>query len=62
VHIADLNGRVLVTLHDAQIAQGRYTTQWDGRDSNGTSAVPGLYLCLLHIDGKPVKAQRIVRQ
>lgn len=61
VHIADLNGRVLTTLINGQWAQGRYTTQWDGSDAQGTQAPAGMYLCLLEIDGRTVKAQRILR-
>lgn len=59
VHIADMNGRVLATLLDEAKAQGRYTTQWDGRDASGGNVSACTYLCLLHMDGKPVKAQRI---
>lgn len=61
VHIADTSGRVLITLQNAQLAQGRYTTQWDGRDAQGNTTAPGTYLCLFQMDGRPVKAQRIVR-
>lgn len=61
LHIADLNGRVLVTLLDEIKAQGRYTLSWNGRDSAGTDAAAGAYLCLLHMDGRPVKAQRLVK-
>lgn len=62
LHIADMNGRVLTTLLDEAMAQGRYTTQWDGRDASGGNVSAGTYLCLLHMDGRPVKAQRIVKQ
>ncbi|MBK6541502.1 MAG: hypothetical protein IPG10_09515 [Flavobacteriales bacterium] len=62
LHIADMDGRVLMTLLDEDKAQGRYTTQWNGVDGSGRQVTSGMYLCLLHIDGKPVKAQRIVRE
>ena len=62
LHIADVHGRVLITLLDEAKVQGRYTTQWDGRDASGGTVSAGTYLCLLHMDGKPVKAQRIVRE
>ncbi len=61
IHIADMNGRMLITLQDEQLSQGRYTTQWDGRDANGNFTAVGTYLCLLQMDGRPVKAQRIIR-
>lgn len=61
LHIADLNGRVLVTLLDEAKAQGRYTTQWDGRDASGSEAAAGTYLCMFTMDGRNVKAQRVVK-
>ena len=62
VHITDLNGRLLVTLIDERKAQGRYTTQWNGCDASGNALASGTYLCVLHIDGRSVKAQRILKQ
>lgn len=62
VHIADLNGRVLITLLDEAKTQGRYTTQWDGRDAAGGNVSAGTYLCLFQMDGRAVKAQRVVRE
>jgi len=61
LQIADMNGRELATLLDQDHAQGRYTTAWNGLDRSGTNVPAGTYLCLFQIDGKPVKAQRIVR-
>lgn len=61
VHIADLHGRVLITLLDEQRSQGRYTTQWDGRDASGRDATAGTYLCIFTMDGRNVKAQRVVK-
>lgn len=61
LQIADINGRELVTLLDQDHVQGRYTTAWNGLDRSGTNVPSGTYLCLFQIDGKPVKAQRIVR-
>lgn len=59
LHVVDTRGQVLITLHDALLHQGRYTTQWDGRDAQGRSVPAGTYLGLLQMDGTPVKAQRI---
>jgi hypothetical protein len=61
VAIADRNGRVLTTLIHGQQPQGRYTTQWDGTDAQGAVTPAGLYLCLFEMDGRMVKAQRIMR-
>ncbi|MBK9196880.1 MAG: T9SS type A sorting domain-containing protein [Flavobacteriales bacterium] len=62
VTITDLNGRALVTLIDERKSQGRYTTQWDGRDASGSPVAAGMYLCVLGLDGRSIKAQRIVRE
>lgn len=61
IHIADVNGRVLTTLLDQEHTQGRYTTAWNGQDQSGSLLPSGTYLCLLQIDQRPVKAQRIMR-
>lgn len=61
LHIADLNGRLLVTLLDERKAQGRYTTQWDGREASGSEVAVGTYLCMFTMDGRNVKAQRVVK-
>ena len=61
VLIADTQGREVSTLINGQQAQGRYTTQWDGTDSSGSVMPAGTYLSLLEVDGRVVKAQRIVR-
>ncbi len=62
VTITDTNGRALVTLIDERKSQGRYTTQWDGRDASGSPVAAGMYLCVLCLDGRSIKAQRIVRE
>lgn len=63
VIITDTDGRELVTLIDnGSMTQGRYTTQWNGLDINGSKAAGGVYLSVLRMDGKVVKSQRIVRQ
>lgn len=61
LHIADLNGRVLVTLLDERRQQGLYTTQWDGCGPSGGAVAAGTYLCLFTMDGQAVKARRLVK-
>jgi hypothetical protein len=61
MHIADLNGRVLITLIDEQKSHGRYTTQWDGREASGGDASAGTYLCIFTMDGVNVKAHPVVK-
>ena len=61
VLITDANGREVSILIAGKQDQGRYTTQWDGRDASGKEAPAGTYLSVLEVDGGVVKAQRIVR-
>lgn len=44
VRIFDLEGRLLATLDEVSFNQGHPVLSWDGRDSNGRMALPGLYL------------------
>ena len=62
VSITDMTGRELVTLVDQDMAQGRYTIQWDGTLANGADAGGGVFLSHLLIDGRTIKSQRIIRQ
>ena len=61
VLITDANGREVSMLIAGQQDQGRYTTQWDGTDATGRAVAAGTYLSVLEVDGRVVKAQRIVR-
>lgn len=61
VIITDTDGRELVTLINKVMEQGRFTTQWDGRDDTGAKAAAGSYLATLYVDGKAITSQRIVR-
>lgn len=62
VLITDMDGRELVTLVDQQMPQGRFTTQWDGRNANGNSCAAAMYLATLLVAGKVILSQRVVRQ
>lgn len=59
--ITDMNGRELVSLLDEEKPQGRYTTQWNGRDLKNARVPSGTYLVHLLIDGKVVRCQRVGR-
>jgi hypothetical protein len=61
VLITDVQGREVNILIAGHQDQGRYTTQWDGTDGAGRSMAAGTYLSVLEVDGRVVKAQRIMR-
>jgi hypothetical protein len=47
IEIFDVQGRQVVTLANAALAPGQYTTQWTGRDAAGHAVVAGVYYCCL---------------
>ena len=46
----DLSGRSLGIVLDEQMASGRFSAQWDGRDRRGNLLPPGLYLLRLSVE------------
>ncbi|MBL0045636.1 MAG: T9SS type A sorting domain-containing protein [Flavobacteriales bacterium] len=63
VIITDADGTEIVTLKDEEMAQGRYTVQWNGSGGGyGGAVAAGLYLVHLRMDDNTIKSQRIVRQ
>ena len=60
VHVMGGYGEQLVTLLHETLEQGRFTTQWDGKDTSGSRVAAGTYLIQLVMDGRPIKAQRVV--
>ncbi len=44
LNIYDLGGRLIKKLATQEFAMGRYTRQWDGRDSKGSMMPAGVYL------------------
>ncbi|MEO5988401.1 MAG: hypothetical protein ABIR01_05795 [Candidatus Eisenbacteria bacterium] len=56
----DVSGRRAALLHAGFAAAGPHTTRWDGRDSQGRVAAPGLYLARLVTAGG-VRSARVVR-
>ncbi len=59
--ITDMKGAQIVTLIDEQKQQGRYTTQWNGRDAGGSRIRSGTYLVHLLLDGATVRCQQLGR-
>ena len=47
VRLYDLQGRVLRTLHEGDLARGVTRVAWDGRDAAGRDVGAGLYLLRL---------------
>ena len=62
VSITDVEGKEVVTLIEKKMPQGRFTTQWNGKNAKGQVVDNGVYLAVLSINGKLIKTQRIIRQ
>ncbi|WP_456442622.1 FlgD immunoglobulin-like domain containing protein, partial [Caldithrix abyssi] len=57
--IYDLNGRLVKTVFDGRVAQGRHQIQWDGTNFNGNALPSGVYFARLIFDGK-TRTQKLV--
>jgi hypothetical protein len=62
VMITDTHGREVVTLVHEKMQQGRFTSQWNGRNTIGAMVGPGTYLAVLLMDGKVITSQRVIRR
>jgi len=56
----DAAGRHVRRLVDGAATTGLHTVPWDGRDTRGAEAAPGVYLAQLTADGQ-VETQKLVR-
>jgi len=43
VTVHDLGGRLVRTLVDGPLPEGRHRARWDGRDASGVAVAPGAY-------------------
>ena len=50
LRLFDLAGRLLRQI-DSEVLAGHHELRWDGRDENGRSVPPGLYLLELQVYG-----------
>jgi hypothetical protein len=54
VAVHNVLGRRVVTLVDAVQTPGAHAVAWDGRDSRGQAAAPGIYFCSMKTPGRAV--------
>ncbi len=43
--VYNLAGQTIATLHDGELAAGKHTLKWDGRNAKGEPVASGVYLC-----------------
>ena len=58
--VMDIQGRLVRTVHQGVLSAGAHRIQWDGRNSTGQSAEPGVYFAVLRFGDKAL-TKRIVR-
>ena len=58
MHVAlavyNITGQQIRTLLNRPMSPGHHRTTWDGKDEHGRPMPSGVYLCRLHVEGKPV--------
>ena len=59
--VYDMLGRHVRTLLDADVQAGSQPVPWDGNDESGTAVLPGVYLCVLSVDGAIVNTVKAVK-
>lgn len=60
LRIYDVQGRMVRTLVDAELAPGRHVADWDGRSRVGNSVASGMYYYRLDFGGKHLVRRTIV--
>ncbi len=60
VQIYDVQGKAVRTLAEGRFEPGERMIDWDGRDSAGNSAVPGIYFVSAQVGGESVR-MRVAR-
>ncbi len=48
--IFNVNGQLVRTVQDGQVAAGTHSVAWDGTDSNGARVARGVYFCRMNAD------------
>ena len=60
LEVCDIAGRRVQLLASDVMPLGAHTATWNGRDSSGRSAAPGVYLFRLVADGHVIKSTVVV--
>ncbi len=59
LQVCDIDGRVVRTLIDAELARDTYSVEWDGRDANGQPVASGMYIARLQ-NGQRQASRKLV--
>lgn len=57
LEVVDLRGRLIATLVDGMVAEGRHEVIWDGRDGEGREVPSGVYIARLDAGGRIARAK-----
>jgi photosystem II stability/assembly factor-like uncharacterized protein len=60
LQIFDASGRLLRTLLDGKVEEGKVSVIWDGKDSQGLGVGSGVYFCLLKVNGDIAKRKKLI--
>ena len=51
IGVYDLSGRQIALISDAAATASRQTLAWDGRDTQGRTVAPGVYILRISVEG-----------
>lgn len=60
LEIFDMTGHEVITLVNENLAGGKHSVVWDGKNNSGETVAPGIYFCILNIDDKPMTTTKIM--
>ncbi|MFY7999408.1 MAG: FlgD immunoglobulin-like domain containing protein [Candidatus Kapaibacteriota bacterium] len=56
------NGKIIRSLPAQELANGKHTYTWDGKDDNGRAAPAGAYIVQVYANNKPLATAKVIKQ
>jgi len=60
ISILNILGQEVCTMINKQLAPGKYTIPWDGRDKNGNRVTDGIYFCQMESEPHSIQVEKII--
>jgi hypothetical protein len=56
------NGKIIRSLSAQELANGKHTYTWDGKDDSGKAAPAGAYIVQVYANNKPLATAKVIKQ